>query len=216
MTVIEKLENRALMKSILPVVLYLAGAFLIYFGIEQFSMKAGNFLGADYATLVQIIRGVLIGLLTTFLVFYMVYKYRFVQINASYNMNFQVASSPYPICMVELSKQEITAGSPSMFQMLGYSEAEFLNLTLKDLISDHSLKELLNKDLNEPYIDRNIPQVNFVMKSRGLLAVPVNLVKMSLLDTEILLIRCHAEKPAGTAAYEQETNTQKLKRTFQF
>ena len=68
------LENLALKKSILPVFVYLALAISLLYATDQVSLSANNFLGANNVKIVHILKVFIIGLLTTFLIFYLIYK----------------------------------------------------------------------------------------------------------------------------------------------
>lgn len=210
-------EDIALKKSILPVLFYLAVCFAVFFTIDRVSITANNFVGVDYVKLVNILEVLLIALLTTFLIFYLVYKHKFVEINATRNMNSFINTSPNPVFICKLKDYSIRSCSPVMYRLLGYSANEIKSMTLRDIISEASFKILQNEHQNKNYINKDFENIHFIEKSQGLLALSANIMKYELLDSDYLLISCFNSKVTGSSAREEkEPIPQESKRPFQF
>ncbi|OYU95072.1 MAG: hypothetical protein CFE21_12255 [Bacteroidetes bacterium B1(2017)] len=210
----ERFENIALKKSILPVMAYLSICVVLFFAIDQVSIKANNFLGADNLKIVNILKALVISLITTFLIFWLVYKFKFVEINASRNMNVIFDSAPYPVCIVKLKDYSIVSSSQALTRLLGYTSNEFKDLSLKDILSETAIKLVINESENQYYINRDFKDIHFVEKNGGLLALSANIMKYELLEKDYLIIRLHSEKVVGSVTFEQ--SQAEPKRNFQF
>ncbi len=213
----EKFEDIALKKSILPVLFYLAVCSILFLAIDQVSMKTNGFMGVDNVKLIQILKLLIIGFITTFLIFWLVYKFKYVAINASQNSFAVVNTSPYAEMVVRAKDYSIQACSPVLNRLLGFSANEMKVLTLRDILSETSFKQLLDANENKQYINRDFDGLHFVDKGRGLLSIAANVMRMELLDKEFILIRLHAEKVTGSSASEEmEASNKETKRNFQF
>lgn len=213
----QKYEDIALKKSVLPVLFYLILCAVLFFAIEQVSMKTNGFLGVDNVKVIQILKVLVIGFISTFLVFWLVYKYKFVSVNASLNSFSVVNSSPYAEFVVRAKDYSIQACSPIMNRLLGYSSNEIKALSLRDILSENAFKLLIDANENKQYVNRDFPDLHFVDKSRGLMSFAANVMRLEMLDKEYILFRLHADKISGGSAVEEmEVNKKDSKRNFQF
>ncbi len=213
----QKYEDIALKKSILPVLFYLIVCAVLFFAIDQVSMKTNGFLGVDNVKVIQILKIIVIGFITTFLIFWLVYKYKFVSVNASLNSFSVVNSSPYAEFVVRVKDYSIQACSPVMNRLLGYSSNEIKAIALRDILTESAFKLLQDANENKQYINRDFSDLHFVDKSRGLLSFAANVMRLEMLDKEYILVRLHAHKIAGSSVDEEmDTSKKETKRNFQF
>lgn len=213
----ESFEDLALKKSILPVMLYLAICGASFFVIDQLSIGANTILGANNIKLVNILEGLVIGLLTIFVIFYLVYKHKFVEINAQKNMDAIINSSPYPVLICKLKDLSISSCSPVFYNLLEYSANEIKSKTLRDLLTESSFKQINSEHQNKQYVNHDYESIHFVEKGHGLLSLSANIMKYELLDNDYLIIRCHSNEIKGSAAFEpSESVVIEKKRPFQF
>lgn len=214
----EYYENIALRKSILPVILYLIICSGLFFAIDQISINTNNIFGSDNIKLVNVLKALVIGLLTTFLIFYLVFKYKYIEVNSSKNMELIVKSSPYPVLICKLKDLSISSSSSSLTKLLGYSAKEVTQITLLDILSETSYKLLMSECQNKNYINKDFDNLHFVEKGKGLLSLSANVLKYELLDKDYLVIRCHSGLITAQATFE-DANTSSLpngKRPFSF
>ncbi len=207
----ENIEEQALKKSILPVAIYLASCFSVFFTIDLVSISANNILGAENIKLINILKGLLIGLLTTFLIFYLVYKYKFVEINANLNMELIINTAPYMVFVSKLSDFSITSCSPHMYHLLGYSVNELKSLTLNELISDSAFKKLIIENQDKHYINKDYSNIGFIKKDQNTVSLDVNVMKYELLEKDYLLIRCHAKQTEELVSEKVEKSIEEKK-----
>lgn len=213
----EYLEDVALKKSVLPVIIYLVVSVAIFFAIDRVSIGATNFLGGDNVKIINILKTLLIGLLTTFLIFYLVYKFKYVEVNANLNNTTFVHASPYPELLCKLSDYSLVACSGQLLSLLSYNSKDVKTLSLNDILSASSLKILMEVIQDKHYINKDFSELHFVDKSKGLLSLSANVMKLELLDKDYLLLRCHNGKINANAAYEQVESVQtETKKSFQF
>lgn len=214
----ENFEDLAFRKSLLPVSLYLGLSVLLFFAIDWASEGANHIFGDNNVKLVQILKLGFIGLLTTFLIFYLVYKYKFVEVNASRNMNAVFTSSPYPVLIVKLKNHSISSCSQAMMRLLGYTANEIKSLTLKDILSEGDFKRILEEHANLKYINRDYAGLHFLDKGRQVLSLSVNVMRYELLDHDYLLVRCSTEKVVGKPVFEESDSPSPgpVKKSFQF
>ena len=212
----ENFEDLALRKSILPVILYLGICFAVFFAIDQASIGANNFLGQDNVKLVNILKGIFIGLLTTFLIFFLVYKYKFVEINALRNMSTIVNSSLYPEIIVQAKSQSLLSCSPVFTKLLGYTAKEVKGLSLHDILTEGSYKKVMEENANKNYVNHDFPELHFIDKNKQLLNLSANILRYELLEKDYLIIRCNNAKISGNAVNETTQEPKVTKRNFQF
>lgn len=213
----EYLEDVALKKSIVPVIIYLVVVVAIFFVIDRVSIGATNFLGGDNVKIINILKTLLIGLLTTFLIFYLVYKYKYVEVNAQLNNTSFVHASPYPELICKVKDYSLNSCSMPLLSLLSYTSKEVKGLSLNDILTPSSLKILMEVIQDKHYINKDFTEVHFVEKTKGLLSLSVNVMKFELLDTDYILIRCHNGKLHYNPAYEETELVQtEPKKSFQF
>ncbi|MDP3927506.1 MAG: hypothetical protein Q8R57_00640 [Bacteroidota bacterium] len=213
----EYLEDVALKKSIIPVVIYLLVALAIFLGIDKVSIGANNFLGGDNVKIVQILKTLLIGLITTFLVFYLVYKYKFMEVNASLNTSSIVQTSPYPEIVCKISDLSVLACSQPLLLLLGYNSKDIKSLTLNDIITASSMKVLMELFHDKNYINKDYSDLHFVDKEKGLLSLSANIIKFEILDADYVLVRCQNKKISAQVTFEEQAEPkEEPKKAFQF
>ncbi|MCF8425321.1 MAG: hypothetical protein K9H61_03820 [Bacteroidia bacterium] len=213
----ENMEDQALKKAVVPVTLYLLISVSIFYGIDQISFSATNLLGGDKQKLVHILEVLVIGLLTTFMIFYLIYKFKYVEINANLNISFIFSSSPYPVLICKLKDNSIVSCSPIMSRVLGYTAKEIKELTLQELITESSYNLIMGVEENKYYINRDFEGIHFIEKNKSLLSIAANVIKYEFLDKDYLLIQCHAESVGGKTIFEDlEPKPNEIKRPFQF
>ena len=212
----ENFEDLALKKSILPVILYLLICFGVFFAIDQASIGANKFLGQDNIKLVNILKGAFIGLLTTFLIFFLVYKYKFVEINALRNMNSIVNTSLYPELIIQDKNHSVVSCSPVFSKLLGYTLKDMKGLTLNDLLTEASYKAIQEQKANKDYVNHDFSDLHFIDKNQQLMRLSANVMKYELLENHYLIIRCNNAKVSGNAPVETSPETKITRRSFQF
>ncbi len=212
----ENFEDLALKKSILPVIIYLLICFAVFFAIDQASIGANKFLGQDNLKLVNILKGAFIGLLTTFLIFFLVYKYKFVEINALRNMNSIVNASLYPELIVQDKNHTVVSCSPVFSKLLGYSLKDMKGLTLNDILTEASYKAIQEQNANKDYVNHDFSDLHFIDKNQQLMRLSANVMKYELLEKHYLIIRCNNAKVSGNAPVETSPETKTARRSFQF
>jgi hypothetical protein len=211
------LENLALKKSILPVFVYLALAISLLYATDQVSLSANNFLGANNVKIVHILKVFIIGLLTTFLIFYLIYKYKFMEVNAHFNATSFMQTSPYPEAICKLKDYSLMSCSMPFLNLLGYNTNEIKNLTLDDIVSVSSMKALAELFYDKNYINTDFTNVHFVGKSKGLLSISVSILKFEVLDNDYVLLRCHNGKIISNVLLDEPNElSQERKKAFQF
>lgn len=212
-------ENIALRRSFFPVILYLIVCSGLFFAINHISISTNSIFGSDNVKLVNVLKALVIGLLTTFLIFYLVFKYKYIEVNSGKNMELIIKSSPYPVLICKLKDLSISSSSSSLNKLLGYSAKEVTQITLLDILSETSHKLLMSECQNKNYINKDFDNIHFVEKGKGLLSLSANVLKYELLDKEYLLISCHSEIVTAQATFE-DANTASLppsgKRPFSF
>ena len=214
----EYYENIALKRSILPVLFYLLICFGLFFLIDQISINANQIFGSDRIKLINVLKGIVIGLLTTFLIFYLIFKYKFVEVNAAKNLEVIVKSSPYPVIICSSKDFSINGCSASIAKILGYTSKEIAQVTLLDILTETSYKLLITECQNKNYVNKDFENIHFVEKGNGLLSLSANVLKYELLDKEYLLIRCHSELVTSQLVFEDidTPNPANVKRPFSF
>jgi hypothetical protein len=214
----ENLENLALKKSIIPVIIYLLICTSVFLLIDQTSLSANHFLGNDNVLLVNILKGILIGLLTTFLIFYLVYKYKFIEINALQNMKQMALASPYPMAIFHFKDHSIMGCSNSFVRLLDYSSNEAKKLSLSDVFTDASLKKLVEQKKAHASLNHDYSELHLVQKNKQVLSIAINVMNFELLDKEYLIISCHhsISSPKSISRVEVDNTQQGNQRKFQF
>lgn len=212
----ENIEEQALKKSILPVVIYLTICFSLFFVIYYVSINANNFLGIENIRFVNILKGILIGLLTTFLIFYLIFKYKFVEINANLNLELIINSAPYLVFVCRLSDFSISSCSASMHHLLGYSVNEIKSLTLGELMTENSFKLLVIENEDKHYINKDFENIGFIKKNLESVTLNVNVMKYELLEKDYLIIRCRSDQIADRSSDKKEKSSGEEKNLFTF
>ncbi|MDZ4666625.1 MAG: hypothetical protein SGJ00_01960 [bacterium] len=214
----ENLENLALKKSILPVLVYLLICSAVFFLIDQTSLSANHFLGNENLKLVNVLKGIVIGLLTTFLIFFLFYKYKYVEINALRNMHKMVLASPYPMALLHYKDQSVMACSNAFSRLLGYTSNETIQLTLSDILTEIAFKKLMEQKKINTTINHDFADLHLVQKNKQALSLAVNVMNFELLDKEYLIISCHSAISAPKTLSGKEENQAQAnnQRKFQF
>jgi hypothetical protein len=212
----EYLENVALKKSILPVFIYLIAVGGLFYLIDRVSVGANSFLGVDKLKVIQVLKAMLIGLLTTFLIFYLVYKYKFMEVNTQVNTIALVQQSPYPEIIFKLSDFSLAACSHPLLNILGYASNEIKNLTLTDLISTSSMSGLVSHFQDKNFVKNDFTNIHFIEKSKGILSLSVSLLKFDMLDADYVILRCYQTKLTPNYTVEENSAAGPMKRHFQF
>lgn len=213
----EYLENLALKKSILPVCIYLLVVGSLFYAIDKVSVGANSFLGVDNLKVVNILKALLIGLLTIFLIFYLVYKYKFMEVNTHLNTVSIVQNSPYPEIVCQVNDYAIAACSQPLLSILGYSSNEIRSMLLRDILSTKSMNVLVELFKDNTYASKDFTDIHFIGKNKGLLSLSVHCMKFEILDNDYVILRCYQSKILANTAIEGQISSGNIsKRNFQF
>ena len=213
----EYLENLALKKSILPVCIYLLIVGSLFYGIDKISIGANSFLGVDNLKVVHVLKAMLIGLLTTFLIFYLVYKYKFMEVNTHLYTVSIVQNSPYPELVCDMNNYAVAACSQPLLSLLGYTSNEIKSLTIRDMVSSSSVNELVELFKESSKVNKDFTNIHFIEKNKGLLSLSVHCMRFEILDIDYVILRCYQSKILASAALEDSISAGNIsKRNFQF
>jgi hypothetical protein len=190
MNATEYFENYAIKRTILPISIYLVLTFLIFFIGNQITEGAQNYLNQSQLNLVNSFKIAVYIMLSSIWLFIIIFNKNLLEVSALQQFTGIFKTSPYPVMIIRIKDQTIITSSLSLSKMLDYGNKEILNLSLNDILTEKSIKDLESKKNTELTHDQNLNEIQFISKDKNQVKTEISLYPFELSGSEYLIIRC--------------------------
>ncbi len=187
-------ENYAIKRTFLPISIYLVLTFLIFFIGSQITEGAQNYLNQSQLNLVNSFKIAVYIMLSSIWLFIIIFNKNLLEVSALQQFTGIFKTSPYPVMIIRVKDQSILTSSISLARMLDYGNKEILNLSLHDIISEKSIKDLESKKNSELTHDQYLKEIHFIGKDRNAIKCEASLYPFELSGREYLIIRCKSNE----------------------